>query len=123
MSNKSFGLQFAVIFLLFGGFSIAFGSSFVVFGFLLAGVLAALVGLFRPGALERPKIQWLRFSGFLGKWINPVLTAVLYFSLVTFFGVARRIRTDALSLELGKGSTWVHRDDGLLSSQKIYLQY
>lgn len=123
MSNKSFGLQFLAVFALFALFAIVSGHLFIAAGLTFAGVASGLLGLLLPTILEKPKRGWIRFSSFLGRWLNPIVSASLYFSLVTLFGAVRRIRTDSLGLKGGQSSTWVDREDGLLSSQNIHFQY
>lgn len=79
----------------------------------LPGVVLVLLGLVRPAALHTPNRLWMRMSHAIGRVTNPVMTALLFFCIVTPLGFAMRLfGYDPLHLRFDPAaeSYWAPRD-------------
>jgi hypothetical protein len=81
--------------------------------FVLGGLGAALVlaGLFVPAAARAFHVAWMRFAVVLGHVNSRVLLTLVYYLLVTPYGVVSRLaRRDPLRRRAPRGeSYWVER--------------
>jgi hypothetical protein len=114
-SEKSFGITFAVVFLLLALWlwlrkdlpSIAMVCGAASAGFLVTGLLA-------PAVLRPPNLVWLKFGLLLHKVINPLVMGLLFYGVFTPMGVVMRMGgKDFLRLEFrpGDNSYWLPRSD------------
>jgi hypothetical protein len=91
-SDRSFGIMFAVIFLLVIGWlrwrGEGEGAAPVLLG--LAAVTLG-VALVRPRLLRPFNRGWMAFSVLLGRIVSPIVLSVLYFVLITPLAAALRL--------------------------------
>jgi large-conductance mechanosensitive channel len=93
MSSKfSEGVRFGgFCFLVFGAGALAFSDSTltaICLSFL--SLLSITLGLFKPRSLRKPRQAWLSLGLFLTKITNPILLAIIYFLLITPYGLLQR---------------------------------
>ncbi len=110
-SDRSFGVVFTVVFLLIGLLPLRKGHA--VRGWALAlALLFAVMVLVRPTVLHPLNRAWTRLGLLLAKVVNPIVTGVLYFAVLTPFGtVMRLIGKDPLRLRMdaNASSYWIER--------------
>ncbi|HSD60627.1 MAG TPA: SxtJ family membrane protein [Burkholderiales bacterium] len=111
-SNRSFGWVFTVFFLIVALYPLVRSEGPRVWA-LLAGAAFAAVTLVRPRLLAAPNRLWTRFGLLLGRIVSPVVIGILYYLVITPFGVVMRLAgKDPLRLkrEPEARSYWIERD-------------
>ncbi len=111
-SNRSFGWVFAAFFLILALLPLLGGGG-VRYWALAASATMAVVTLARPSLLEVPNRLWGRFGLWLGRVVSPVMSAVIFYGVVTPIGLAMRLAgKDVLRLrrDPGAASYWIVRD-------------
>jgi len=110
-SNRSFGLVFTAAFLLFGLAPLRHGNPVRPIGLALAAGML-LAALARPGWLALPNRLWFSLGGLLGRLINPVIMALLFYLVFTPAAVLLRwMGKDLLDLAIRPEaeSYWIPR--------------
>ena len=125
-SNKKFGLFFSLVFFIFFIYSIfenldsiyIFLFSFVSFFFLVSAFLI-------PKILYPLNISWMFLGYLLGKITGPIVLSVMYFFLITPFGVFRKfLGSDELRLKKNKlNSYWINVDKNDKEIQSFKNQF
>lgn len=111
-SDRSFGVVFTVVFLAIGLYPLVRGEGPRLW-FLGAAALVAAVTMVRPQALAVPNRLWMKLGLALGRIVSPVAMGVLYFLVITPFGVVMRLAgKDPLRLkrEAEARTYWIDRD-------------
>lgn len=111
-SDRSFGIVFAVVFLLIAAWPLFHGQAPRWWSLGVAAVFA-LVTVTRPSLLAVPNRLWTRLGLLLGKVVSPIALGVLFYGLITPMGaVARLFGKDPLRLKLDAAadSYWIRRD-------------
>jgi len=112
-SNRSFGVMFGFIFLIFVGFVRFRGHSteLQISGAILSAI-SFFVAFVKPDLLTKPNLYWMKFSLLLAKIVSPIVLSVLFFVLISPLAVALRLfGRDELSLKLSqKNSRWSMRE-------------
>ncbi len=111
-SNRTLGLTFAGVFTLIGLWPLIFGHPMRLWSLAVAVVFAAL-GLMVPGVLGPLNKVWTRLGLLLHKITSPIVLGLMFFVVVTPFGLVMRLfGKDLLKLRLDRDakSYWVHRD-------------
>ena len=98
-SERGFGVVFTIVFLIIGAWPLLSGpedGQSITWrdanGW--AVVLAALlliVTIVRPSLLAGAKRVWMKFAALLQKIVNPLVMAILFFGIVTPFGLVMRL--------------------------------
>ena len=120
-SDRSFGLLFSAVFLIFGLWPLIHGNATRTWCLAVAGAIL-LVTLFRPSLLHWPNVVWLKFGILLGRVVNPVITGILFYLAFTPFAVILRWRgKDLLDLSFDPGakSYWIPRHPSGTESNMI----
>lgn len=123
-SEKSFGLVFAVFFSILGAYPIIGGNPPRVWCFILALALAVASVTF-PNLLFFPNLLWYRFGSFMHQLTQPVILGVVFFFIITPFGVFIRILgADLLRLKKRDSvqSYWLNRES-TEDREKMRLQF
>jgi hypothetical protein len=110
-SNRSFGLTFAVVFLLIGGL-LAWRGHGWGYGVVVAGVGFAVVAFAAPRLLTPLNRVWLRVGLALHHVVNPVIMGALFYLTITPVGVVMRLAgKDFLRLKFDPGAStyWIER--------------
>jgi len=111
-SNRSFGGVFTVVFLIIALFPLLKGEGPRVWA-LAASAAVAAVTLFRPSLLTVPNRLWMQFGLLLGKIVSPIVIGLLFYGVITPFGVVMRLAgKDPLRLKRDPGAAtyWIKRD-------------
>jgi hypothetical protein len=111
-SDRSFGMVFGVVFLLFALRSLWHGTdTWPVYGTIALGFV--LIGFFRPALLAPFNRVWTRLGLLLGKIISPIVMGALFFVVIAPVGIIFRwMGRDLLNLRRDPkaASYWLVRD-------------
>ncbi len=109
-SNKSFGIVFFVVFLLIGIYPLI-NNGEVRFWSIVISIIFLFLGLINSRILSPLNILWAKFGILLGKFISPVIMAIVFFFIVTPTGIIMRfLRKDLLKLKKSNKNTyWINR--------------
>jgi hypothetical protein len=110
-SDRTFGLVFALIFAVYGLSPLRHGGHIRIVGLALAGVFLA-IALFLPGWLHPANRLWLKFGLLLGRIINPIVMAILFYLVFAPVGILLRLLgKDPLRLKFDRQKTtyWISR--------------
>jgi len=89
-SERNFGLVFAAVFVLLALSPLVHGNEVRIWPLPVAAVFFAAATLL-PGALAPLNHLWFRLGLLLGKFVTPLVMAVLFFVTVTPVGILMRI--------------------------------
>lgn len=110
-SDRTFGLVFASVFAVLSLWPLRAGGHVRVPALGVAGVFL-VVALLRPGLLHPLNRAWTILGLLLGRIVNPVVTAVLFFLVFTPAGLISRLRgKDPLRLKPARETDtyWINR--------------
>lgn len=111
-SNRSFGLVFAVVFLVIAAWPILDGRALRWWAAVIAATFALLAVLY-PSVLTLPNRWWTKFGLLLSKVVSPIALGLLFFGVITPLGAVMRLTgKDPLRLQLDRktDSYWIPRD-------------
>ena len=110
-SDRSFGLVFAVVFLVLACWPLFHGVT-PRWWALGVAVVFVVIAILKPVLLGGLNRQWLKFGLLLGKVVSPVALGILFYCVVAPIGVLVRLTgKDPLRLKLDSGvdSYWISR--------------
>ena len=110
-SDRSFGVVFAVVFVIVGAWPLLDGRSPRLWALGAAGLLA-LVATFGPWLLRPLNAVWIRFGEFLHRVVTPVIMGLVFILTVLPTAlVMRALGKDPLRLKLDRDSAtyWIER--------------
>lgn len=110
-SERSFGVVWTVALGLIGGLPLTTGGQPRIWAWALGALLAVTTWL-RPSLLRIPNLLWFRFGLLLGRIVSPIVLGVIFFGVITPFGMVMRLSgRDPLRLRVdpAAGSYWVPR--------------
>ena len=110
-SEKSFGIVFAIVFLLFALYPITKSANINYWAFIVS-ILFLFISFYKPSALTRLNILWYKLGLSLGRITSPVFMFLIYFVTVLPTGlIMRMLGKDLLSQKYNKNikSYWVKR--------------
>ena len=113
-SNRNFGIVFFVFFLIVSIWPLIDGGNLRVWSVVIS--LAFLfLGLLNSKILSPLNLFWIKLGEILGKFIAPIVMAVIYFLIVTPIGLFMRIiGKDLLNIKFLKyNSYWIKREKNL----------
>lgn len=124
-SDRQFGLVFAGVFAIAALWPLQSGAPMrwpvlVLAAFFLASALA------RPSILHPLNRLWMRFGMLLGRIVNPIVTALLFFTVFTPAGLlARALGKDPLRLKWAPEATtyWIPRQSTGATRQTLAKQF
>jgi len=111
-SDRSFGIVFTLAFLVFGLSPLRHGKPVRLWMLALSGVVLAIT-LIRPGLLHAANRIWMKFGILLGRVVNPVVTALLFYLVFTPGAfILKLMGRDPLGLALHPeaNSYWIERN-------------
>jgi hypothetical protein len=88
-TEKTFGIVFAIFFLIVGLFSI-FNEGKLLFIWFFISLIFLLLGIFFPKTLKQLNIIWLKFGLILHSVTSPVILGVMFFLVITPIGLIMR---------------------------------
>ena len=111
-SERSFGITFSIVFLAIGGY-IFWKSGEVVWWLVAAAAVLLMITLIYPRLLAMPNALWFKFGMLLGRFIAPIVMALVY--ITTFIPMGLYIRLtgkDLMSTRLDPDtdSYWIKRE-------------
>lgn len=89
-SDRNFGFVFTAAFVLFGLLPLRHGRPIRPW-WLAASAAVFLITLVRPSLLHFANILWTKLGLFLGKVVNPIVTALLFYLVFTPIAVVLRL--------------------------------
>ena len=109
-SNRSFGIVFSIFFLLIFLYPVYSGGSLKIIP-LIISLVFLILGLINSKFLSPLNFIWFKFGILLGKFISPIIMALIYFIVITPIGMFMRfLNKDLLNLKRKKNKTyWIER--------------
>jgi len=89
-SNRSFGIVFFIFFLIIALWPLKSGSEIRIIPILIS-LIFLILGLFNPNLLKPLNFIWMKFGLILGKFINPIIMGIIYYSTVAPIGLIFKI--------------------------------
>ena len=120
-SNRSFGIIFFIVFLLISFWPIMDGQALRVWS-LVISLIFLILGILNSKILTPFNLAWIKLGEILGRFIAPVVMAVIYFLIVTPIGLFMRIiGKDLLNIKfLQNSSYWIKREKNLGSMKRQF---
>lgn len=118
-SEKSFGVTFAIIFLLLAVLPVFFQHPVRLWALLLSSIFL-IIAFVAPNLLKPLNLFWLKFGIFLNKIISPVVLFLLFiFAFIPIGLLLKLFKKDILNLNFDKlsDSYWI-KSNAQLSSMK-----
>ena len=111
-SNRSFGIVFAIVFLLIAFWPILNEGQIRLWSIIIS-IIFLILGLLNSKLLTPLNILWFKFGIFLGKMISPLIMGIIFFFVVTPIAVLMRLlKKDLLNLKFtNKTSYWIEKND------------
>ena len=109
-SNKIFGIVFFIFFLLIALYPLMNNES-IRFWSLIISLIFLILGLLKPRILAPLNIAWIKLGILLGKFISPIVMAIIFFLVITPIGLLMRFMgKDLLNLKFNKHkSYWIKK--------------
>ena len=109
-SNRSFGIVFFIVFLLFALYPLTHGGEIKVW-LLIISLIFLVLGLLNSKILSPLNKIWFKFGILLGKVIAPLIMGIIFFLVVTPIGyLMRLLGKDLLNLKYNKDkSYWIEK--------------
>ena len=113
-SNRSFGIIFFIVFLLISVWPIIDGQALRVWS-LIISLLFLFLGILNSKILTPLNLAWIKLGEILGRFIAPIVMAVIYFLILTPIGLFMRIiGKDLLNIKFSQNSSyWIKREKNL----------
>ncbi len=124
-SDRSFGIVFAVIFLIIGCLPLLSSGAPRIWS-LVISVLLLTLALIYPKSLTVLNKLWQRFGLLLNKIVTPIVMGLMFYLIFTPFGLVMRLAgKDLLSLRLDSQakSYWIERDPASPPPETMNLQF
>lgn len=111
-SNRRFGFFFSLVFFLASSYFLFTESLFVGYIFFALAILFFLISIVKSSLLHPLNKLWMRFGILLGSIISPIVLGLIFFGLITPYGLIMRLfRRDELRLKVNRNvSHWKPRD-------------
>ena len=117
-SNRSFGIVFFIVFLIFSLWPILKGNDLKI-EFLFIALFFLLLGLINSSILTPLNILWIKFGFFLGNIVSPVVMGIIYFGLITPISFLLKIfNKDVLSLKKNTLKTYWKKRENEISNMR-----
>ena len=109
-SNKSFGIIFAIFFLILSLYPLTNAQDIRIWAVILS-ILFFILGLINSKILTPVNLLWLKFGLLLGKIFSPIIMGIIFFFIVTPIGIIMKIfKKDLLNLKYNnKKSYWIEK--------------
>ena len=120
-SNRSFGIIFFIVFLLISVWPIIDGQTLRVWS-LIISLLFLFLGILNSKILTPLNLAWIKLGEILGRFIAPIVMAVIYFLILTPIGLFMRIiGKDLLNMKFSQNSSyWIKREKNLGSMKRQF---
>lgn len=123
-SNKKFGFFFTFVFAILAFYFLFINSILWAQALAMLVVLFLLITIIIPKALLPLNKLWMRLGLLLGMIVSPIVLGIIFFGLVTPYGVVMRMfGRDELRLKFTKKSShWISRSE-LIKSDSFKNQF
>ena len=121
-SNRSFGILFFIVFLIFGVWPLKNSENLNYYFIIFSGIFL-LLGLLNSKLLSPLNKIWIKFGEILGIIIAPIIMALVYFVILTPVSLVVRVfGKDILGLKfINKQQTyWINRKKNMGSMRKQF---
>ena len=120
-SNRSFGIVFFVFFLLIGLWPLLNGKDLMLWSVLIS-FFFLILGILNSKLLTPLKLFWIKLGEILGRFVAPVVMAIIYFIILTPIGLLMRlVGKDLLNTKfLKKNSYWIKREKNIGSMKRQF---
>jgi len=120
-SNRSFGIVFFVLFLLIGLWPLLNGETIRVWS-ISVSLFFLILGIFNSRLLIPLKIVWIKLGEILGRFVAPIVMAIIYFIILTPTGLLMRlIGKDFLNTKFSKNNSyWIKREKNIGSMKRQF---
>lgn len=121
-SEKSFGIVFAIVFLLIGLYPLLKGGDVRLWSTLIALVFLGLA-FFSPKILTIPNKLWFKFGILLGAIVSPIIMAIIFYITVFPTGlIMRLLGKDLLRQKMNPNveSYWIEREQSIGSMKNQF---
>jgi large-conductance mechanosensitive channel len=84
------------------------------------------VALIRPSFLSTPHTLWLKLGLLLSKVVNPIVMALIFFTIVTPLAFLMKfLGKDLLSLKFNKDAKtyWLERTEAVITAESLKQQF
>ena len=110
-SNKSFGILFFIVFLVIGFWPSISGEEIRIWSISLS-LLFLILGLLNSKILTPLYYAWIKLGLFLGKFISPVVMVIIFYLIISPFGIALRLigKDPLMKKHYKKSSYWIQRE-------------
>ena len=109
-SNKSFGVVFFILFVVIAFYPFIYNEEIRLWA-LISSLIFLILGLMNSSILTPLNLIWFKFGILLGKFVSPIVMAIVFFCVVTPTGlIMKLLNKDLLRLKKGKKkSYWIER--------------
>lgn len=90
-SNKKFGYFFTIIFFLMSIYFFSLNDSNLFYLMLIISLFFLIISYLRDHWLRELNNSWFRLGLFLSKIISPIIIAIIFYFLITPFGIIKWI--------------------------------
>ena len=111
-SNFKFGLFFSFIFFISSLYFFYTNLLIYTYILLLSSAIFLILAIIKPSILQPLNYYWMRLGFFLGKIVNPIVMGIIYFLIISPYGIIIRLSgRDELFLKFEKkNSLWKNRE-------------
>ena len=111
-SERSFGIVFAIVFLLIGIYPLTDGSEIRLWSLIIA-LIFFMLAYVAPQYLSVPNKLWFKLGFLLGAVVSPIVMALVYYSTVAPIGMFMKLLgKDSLNKKIDSSAKtyWIERD-------------
>ncbi len=111
-SNKSFGILFAIVFILIALWPLIKGNEIRLWS-LIISIIFLTLGLVNSKILTPLNKLWFKLGIFLGNFIAPIIMGIIFFFVVTPTGIIMKLLgKDLIKLKKNnENSYWIKKND------------
>ena len=109
-SNKSFGIIFAIFFLILSLYPLTNAQDIRTWAVILS-ILFFILGLINSKILTPVNLLWFKFGLLLGRIFSPIIMGIIFFFIVTPIGIIMKVfKKDLLNLKYNNKKTyWIEK--------------
>ena len=124
-SNKKFGYFFCIIFTLASIYFYIQKNMYLNYLFVVLFLLFFIISNLKPSLLRPLNLSWMFIGFILGKIISPIVLGLMFFLLITPFGIVRRLfGSDELRISKNrKKSSWIVRNESFFEKDSFRNQF
>ena len=111
-SNRSFGIVFAVVFLIIAAWPLVFGSGALRWWAAAVAAVFGVLAFVAPAVLAAPNRAWMKLGLLLGRIVSPIVLGLLFYIVFTPMGWAlRAMGKDPMRLrrDASASTYWIER--------------